>query len=389
MHQQVRALRTRGHDVRVISQLGWAPPGLPRWAPHRSVPRATHVDGVPVLHPRMMMLPGARLGHRICHTTRRSIAGPIRRLAREWPFDLVHAHMLIPDGWAAASAGHAAGVPVVATAHGSADVLLTPYRSDGWRRTVVEAITEIDQIIAVSQAIADGVTTLAQPRHPIHVIPNGADPALFAGRDRDTDRAALGLPTDRPIALFVGHLTELKGVANLLDAFGVYAAHAQNSPRLVIVGHGPLEGALRARATELGLQESIRILGALPQKDVAAWMSACDVLVLPSRSEGLPTVICEAMVAGRAVIATAVGGTPELVENGVTGMLLAPNDTPAITRALSEVLDSPGRALAMGAAAHARAATSLTWDAVAAQIESVYDQVCARHRGHSVPGRAA
>lgn len=378
VHQQVRALRERGHDVRVISPVGWAPPGVARYAGHRAVPRCTRIDDVPVLHPRMFVLPGAKLGPSIVHTTLRAIIGHVRRTYRDWPFDLVHAHMLVPDGWAAASAGHAVGVPVVATAHGSADVLQMPSRSAAWRRTVVESITELDQIIAVSHAVARGVCDLARPRHGVRVIPNGADPTHFADVDRTAARRALGLPEDRPVALFVGHLTELKGIGDLVDALGSTTEDGGVRPLLVIVGEGPLRPALETRVVELGLGDSVRFVGRVPHDDVGTWMGACDVLVLPSLSEGLPTVICEAMVAGRAVIATPVGGTAELVEDGATGALVAPGDVPALADALRSVLGTPGRAGAMGELAAARAKDTLIWSAVAQQIECVYRDVLAR-----------
>jgi len=377
VHQQVCSLRERGHDVRVISPVPWAPPGVPRYAAHRAVPRCTRIDGVPVLHPRMFVLPGAKLGPGIVHSALRAIIGPVRRTYRDWPFDLIHAHMLVPDGWAAASAGHAVGVPVIATAHGSADVLQTPGRSPAWRRTVIESITEIDQVIAVSQAVARGVCDLARPRHGVRVIPNGADPAHFGTVDRADARRTLGLPPDRPVALFVGHLTELKGIADVIDAVGTPGAVAVR-PFLAIVGDGPLRAALEARVAALGLGDSVRFAGRVPHDDVGTWMGACDVLVLPSLSEGLPTVICEAMLAGRAVIATPVGGTPELVEDGATGLLVAAGDVPALADALGGLLGDPGRTNAMGALAAQRARDTLTWSAVAQQIEAVYREVLVR-----------
>ncbi len=376
VHRQVCALRERGHDVRVISPVAWAPPGVPRYAAHRSVSRCTRVDEVPVLHPRMFVLPGARLGPGIVHSALRAIIGHVRRTYRDWPFDLVHAHMLVPDGWAAASAGHAVGVPVVATAHGSADVLQTPGRSPAWRRTVIESITELDQIIAVSHAVADGICELARPRHGVRVIPNGADPARFGSVNRADARRTLGLPGDRPVALFVGHLTELKGIADLVA--GVGATGPADRPFLAIVGDGPLRPSLEARVAELGLGDSVRFAGRIPHDDVGTWMGACDVLVLPSLSEGLPTVICEAMLAGRAVIATPVGGTPELVEDGATGILVAPGNVTALADALGGLLATPGRADAMGELAALRAQQTLTWSAVARQIEAVYREVLVR-----------
>jgi len=122
VHEQVQALRRRGHDVRVVNPLGWAPPLLARWAAHRQVPGTEVLQGVPVLHPRMLSLPGARLGPRNCEAMHLGVARAVRRVHERWPFDVIHAHMVVPDGWVAARLGAALGVPVVATAH----------RADGW-----------------------------------------------------------------------------------------------------------------------------------------------------------------------------------------------------------------------------------------------------------------
>ena len=102
VHEQVRALARRGHDVRVVSPTGWAPPLLPRWRAVREVPGVDVVQGVPVLHPRKLSLPGGRLGARNGDAMLLSIARPLRRVHERWPFDVIHAHMLVPDGWAAA-----------------------------------------------------------------------------------------------------------------------------------------------------------------------------------------------------------------------------------------------------------------------------------------------
>jgi glycosyltransferase involved in cell wall biosynthesis len=146
---------------------------------------------------------------------------------------------------------------------------------------------------------------------------------------------------------------------------------------------------LETRVAELGLTDSVRFAGKVAHEDVGAWIGASDVLVLPSLSEGLPTVICEAMVAGRAVIATAVGGTPELVDHGVTGLLIPPSNVPALADALRAVLETPGRAAQMGDTAGRRAHDTLTWEVVAQQIESVYRDVMDRqHTTARVDGPA-
>ena len=135
VHEQVLALARRGHDVRVISPVGFAPPLVPRYRAHRSVPKLDFVEDVPVLHPRKLTLPRSLLSHRNADAMYAAIRGPIRRIHRRRPFDVIHAHMLVPDGWAAARVGAEVGLPVLATVH-RADVLDVPKRGEGSRRRV-------------------------------------------------------------------------------------------------------------------------------------------------------------------------------------------------------------------------------------------------------------
>jgi teichuronic acid biosynthesis glycosyltransferase TuaC len=372
VHEQVRALATLGHDVRVVSPKGWAPPGLPRWRAYRDVPGAGRVDGVPVLYPRKLTLPGARLGHRNADAMRWSIAGPLRRVHGRWPFDVVHAHMLVPDGWAAARVAAGLGVPVVATAH-RADVLDVPARGPASRRRVAEAVGSIDQVCAVSAAIGAAAEGLAHPRRPVEIVPNGADTSVFAPRPAAEARARLGVPEGRPVVSYVGKLVPRKGVDTLIEAMGLLARRPQGAPLLVAAGIGELRPALERRATELGVAERVRFVGKVPHDEVGWWMAAGDLFVLPSLSEGLPTVVCEAMNCGRPVVATAVDGTPEIVRDGETGLLVPPGDPEALAGALARVLDDPALAGRMGEAALRIGRERYTWEANARRMTEIYE----------------
>ena len=228
VHEQVKALVARGHDVRVVSPKGWAPPLVPRWQGFREIRGVDFVEGVPVLYPRKLSLPGGRLGHRNCDAMLRSVAKPLRRIHERWSFDVLHAHMLVPDGWAAAWMGTRLGVPVVATAH-RADVLDVPAQGPGSRRRVEEAVAGIDQVCAVSRAIADAAEGLAMPRRPVEVVPNGADTDVFMPRDAAEARARLGVPDDGPVVSYVGKLVPRKGVDHLIEAMGILARRSRPS----------------------------------------------------------------------------------------------------------------------------------------------------------------
>ncbi len=374
VHEQVKALRDRGHDVRVVSPKGWAPPGLRRWAAYRDVVPRDTVDGITVYYPRKVTLPGGRLGHRNADAFLLGIRTTVRRIHEEWPFDVIHAHMMVPDGWAAARIGHEMGVPVVGTAH-RADVLDVPAEGPKSRMRVAEAIQTLDAVVTVSRAIGDAADAIARPRRPITVVPNGADAEVFLPRDPGEARRRIGIPEDGLVVSFVGKLVPRKGVDALIEAMGLLAAREGGAPRLVMAGIGELREPLEHRAAALGVAHHITWLGKVPHDDVGWVMSTGDVFVLPSLSEGLPTVVCEAMACGLPVVATAVDGTPEIVDDPATGLLVQPRDPVGLAAALARVLDDPALRAAMGAEALIRSGTDYTWAANARRMEAVYEAV--------------
>lgn len=376
VHEQVKALRARGHDVRVVSPKAWGPPLVPQYAAYRRVPGADTVEGVPVLYPKRVALPGNRLGRHDARAMLAAIALPIRAVHRSWPFHLIHAQMVAPDGWASARVAHALGVPAVATAH-RADVLDLPLRSPAIRAVVADAVASLDAVVAVSRKMADAAERLAVPRRPVEVVPNGADRAIFFPRAVEEARARLGLPQHEKIVSYVGKLVPRKGVDTLIEAMGILAGRDTPTPLLVVAGIGELRESMEARAAELGIAGRVRFLGKLPHDDVPLAMAAGDVFVLPSLSEGLPTVVCEAMSCGRPVVATAVDGTPEIVRDGETGFLVPPKDPAALAAALAQVLDDPALAARMSYRADVIAAERYTWDANARDMERIYSELLA------------
>jgi teichuronic acid biosynthesis glycosyltransferase TuaC len=377
VHEQVKALRDRGHDVRVVSPKGWAPPGLRRWSSYRDVVAKDTVDGVVVHYPRKLTLPGGRLGHRNAEAFLLGIRRTMRTIHREWPIDVIHAHMMVPDGWAAARIGPELGVPTVGTAH-RADVLDIPAQGAKARMKVTEAIQGLDAVVTVSRAIGDAADAIARPRRPITVVPNGADARVFMPRDAREARERIGIPGDGPVVSYVGKLVPRKGVDTLIEAMGLLATEGADAPRLVMAGIGGLREPLEARAGELGIGDRVTWLGKVPHDDVGWVMATGDVFVLPSLSEGLPTVVCEAMACGLPVVATAVDGTPEIVDDPATGLLVEPHDARGLADALRRVLDDAGLRAAMGAEALRRSEADYTWEANARRMEDVYDAVIRR-----------
>ena len=207
-------------------------------------------------------------------------------------------------------------------------------------------------------------------------MPNGADTRTFTPGPAAEARARLGLPDDGPIVSYVGKLVPRKGVDTLVEAMGLLARRPQGAPLLVAAGIGEMRPALERRAAELGIADRVRFVGKIGHDEVGWWMAAGDLFVLPSLSEGLPTVVCEAMNCGRPVVATAVDGTPEIVRDGETGLLVPPSDAPALAggarRACWTTRTSRGgwarRPCASGRETY-------TWEANARRMTEIYEAV--------------
>jgi glycosyltransferase involved in cell wall biosynthesis len=238
---------------------------------------------------------------------------------------------------------------------------------------VEEAVSSIDQVCAVSRAIGDAAEALALPQRPVQIVPNGADTEVFLPRPASEARARLGLPDDGPVISYVGKLVPRKGVDTLIEAMGILSRRPGGAPRLVAAGIGEMREPLERRAAELGVADRIHWAGKVAHDEVGWWMSAGDLFVLPSLSEGLPTVVCEAMNCGLPVVATAVDGTPEIVRDGVTGLLVPPSQPEPLAAALGRILDDPALAASMSAEALRIGREEYTWAANARRMTEIYE----------------
>lgn len=187
-------------------------------------------------------------------------------------------------------------------------------------------------------------------RRKLRVIRNGIDTAAFrdAGGDPAGVRAALGVPAAAPVVGTVGRLTEVKRQDVLLRAFARVQARLPDA-HLVVVGDGPRRADLERLARELEVAHRVRFVGFQPSS--APYLHAMDVFALTSRSEGMPQALLEACVAGRPVVASAVGGVPEVVTHDRTGLLFPDGDEGRLADGLLALLADRGRGRALGAAA--------------------------------------
>ena len=260
-------------------------------------------------------------------------------LVRRFRPDVVHGYLFGPNLFAVI-AGRLCAVPVVAVAKRNVDAFETPRQA--WLQRI--AHRGATHVTAVSEAVAATVEAMGVPRARITVIPNGVDAARFASVPADAVRTN----GEGPVVGSVGCLAVRKDYGTLIDALALLDQRALRC-RALLVGDGPEREALERRIRERGLSDRVQLLGERP--DVERLLPAMDVFALSSREEGIPNALLEAMAAGRPVVATAVGGTPEVVEDGETGWLVPPGSAPLLADALERVLRDPveaGRRAAAG-----------------------------------------
>lgn len=318
---QARALSRASVQVDVVAPVPYSPrvlwPLSERWRVYGQAPRSDHDEGVRVVRPRYLATPN-QLVSGVPHVF---MGHAVHGAIRSRTMDVVHGHYPFPEGIVALRIGRERGVPVVLTLHGS-DVNVFPDVNPRARRHFERAVRGADRVLAVSDALATRTEALTGVR-PM-AAPIGVDLRPFEHLPgRREARELVGLPDDRFIVLFVGHLQETKGVRELLEAL---AREGLDDVWAVFVGAGPLAAEVRAAPRTWST-------GVVPNDRIPTYLAAADVLALPSHREGTPTVVVEAGAAGTPVVASDVGGTRALLENG-RGYLVPPHDVPALASAL-------------------------------------------------------
>lgn len=299
---------------------------------------------------------------------------------------LVHSHWLIPQGLTAGIAATLLGRPHVATAHGS-DVFAL--RGAVLRFAKRLTLRLADAVTANSEATRRAILDIGPPAvaQKIVSIPMGAG---FDGEAPPAEVARLRAAFRRgqgPLLAFVGRLIPEKGAADLIDAVAQVAT-IRPDVTAVIVGDGPERAALEQQAARLGVESRVRLVGWIAPSAVQAYLAAADIFVGPSRpgpggvEEAQGLAFAEAMLAARPIVATAIGGIPEAIRDGETGLLVPPGNSAAITHAVCRLAANPAWASSLGDAARRRAETEFMRAASAARFAELYGRL-ASARGRS------
>jgi glycosyltransferase involved in cell wall biosynthesis len=298
----------------------------------------------------------------------RSVIPALRELARSRRPDIIqtHAikgHFLVP--WAGLN--HA---PWVAFQHG--------YTATDWRNRVYNladrwSLPRADRLVVVSEALRDLMVSRGVPGDRLHVVHNAIDPAWASAARAPEATAALAarwdLPAGRPVILLAARLSAEKDHALLLRAVALIPA--ERRPLILLAGDGPERSSLEALAANLGLTGDLRITGWVPSAE--PFYGLADLAVLCSRSEGSPNALLEAMGAGLPIVATRVGGIPEIVRHEDSALLVPSGDAAALAAAIRRLLEDPALAQRLAAGARRDAHARFSPQARAAAIRRVYE----------------
>jgi len=287
--------------------------------------------------------------------------------------DLVHAHWTLA-GLIAVTQASVMRKPTVLTAWG-ADINLT--RGKVLDRFDWYVLQAIDRLSVVSDDLKDKVIESGVCAERVTVLPNAVNETRFCPIDRIDARHRLGLSSDCALVLFVGSLVERKGVLDLVEAMSHVSAQI-SKVQLALVGDGYLRERLEDRVRELGLEEMVLFFGSQPSGEIPVWMNAADIFVLPSYSEGRPTVVLEAMACETAVVGTDVGGNRELIRSGETGLLAEAGNPLDLAEKLLILLHDPALCQCMGhQGRQAILEEGFTWRDSARKLKAIYAEMLA------------
>ena len=351
VHNNTRHLLKAGCKVKVISPVPFSPKILwfkPKWKGYGNIPKMDIIDTVPVYYPRYINLPGKWLHVFAYYTMYWGAKKTIHSIIDEFEPHIIHAHSATSSSHIGLKLKKIYNIPLICSLMGS-DINIYPYygRLSMWLTKKV--ITEADQLVSVSKALKIAANIIAKPKRKIRVVYNRCDLQIFNYNEisRRQYRNMLGISLKARVIIFVGHLLQSKGVYELINAF-VKLNLRYSDLHLIFVGNGLEYSSINNIVSSNGLNKKVHLVGNQPQCEVPHWLSTADIFVLPTYYEGLPNVILEAMACSLPVIATRVGGIPEVIKEGKNGIFINEKSVESLTNAIEHLLKDEDLAKKMG-----------------------------------------
>lgn len=335
--------------------------------------RGTHhedysYENADVFFPKYINIPtGYFHGREIwVHLEKQAILKLINR--KKLNIDIIHAHFAWPSGAVGAALKRELQLPLVITHHARPLTLQAEItQADSMLRRMWQ---ECDGIIRIKQGDLDLFRQIGVSLDKIYYVPDGFDPKKLPHIDKTHCRNILGLPSHKIILFSLSTLTEVKGHRYSVEAVAKICQKRKEDILYIIGGSGPLKDQIADQIRELKLQEHVRLIGHVPHDQLAVWMNACDIFVLPSLGEGFGIVQIEALSCGKPVVATYNGGSEEIIISEEYGLLCKPADANDLSDKISLALDINWNSRAI-----MEYAGKFTWEQIAKDLCNVYSQI--------------
>lgn len=282
-------------------------------------------------------------------------------------FNLLHAHFTWPCGFVGVKLKEKYNVPLIVTGHGF-DVYELPFRSSEWKKLIRHVLNSADYILTPSYSNLEYIKKL-DVNAKVKVLPNGFDANNFFPRNKEEMRKLLKLPLDKKIILNVANLVSIKGQRHLIDA-AARMMRIKEDLLCLIIGQGELIGDLQKQIEKLKLDDKVKLVGYKTHEEIPYWMNACDVFVLPSLSEGNPTVMFEALGCGKPFVGTKVGGIPEIITSEDYGFLCEPANPEDLAEKILKALEKKWDTDKIR-----QYAEQFTWENIAKKVTGIYNNL--------------
>ncbi len=367
--EQVKRLLDHVDRITVLCPTSYVPrfARFSRVAAQASLPARYELvkDRCEVLFPRYLKAPGNMCVWWTAAQWRRLVSNTVREFIDTRPCSLIHANKGGVSSWSAIQAARQYGIPCVVTYQGTEVHTDLVNQQNEWRLSR-DSFRFADLNVLVSRSLERILKTYVQPQGRCEVMLRGVDLKMFFPPQGGNAR--------RPMILFVGRVTEAKGIFDLLEAWREVTARCEGV-ELWIVGPNHTDARVLRAIESHGLTQQIRILGPLPLREVADLMRQAQVLCLPSHGEGTPNCVMEAMACGLPVVATEVGGIPDIIESYRTGILVRKGNTQELSEALVSLLQDTVQRERMGDAAYEFARKYFDARKTAERLAGLYDEL--------------
>lgn len=375
VHEQVKALSEAGIKVRVVSPQPWAPWPIKhlskKWKAYSEIPEQDDIDGIPVYYPKYLHYPKglffASWGKRMY----RGIRDTVAKIHKEFPFDIIHAHVALPSGNAASMLARDFGCPFVVTIHGQ-DFFYTIQRGRKLHRVIYETFRSSKAVMLVSKKLKDiGEESFPQEKSKFVVISNGVNPDALEPSPRIDDKES---EDGSQTILSVSYLIPRKGIDINIRAIKKLV---RKYPKLkyIVVGDGRQREYLENLAKDLGLKKHVVFVGLVDHKTALNYMKKCDIFSLPSWNEAFGVVYVEAMACGKPVIGCRGEGIEDFVKDKVHGLLVQPKDPDSLAEAMDFLLSHQEEREKIGECAQKLVFEKYTWAENAEKTIATYRAV--------------